>query len=434
MEGFKNNKNRKHKKGLAFFILFFVFALGIHFVLGATADELQQKIDDRAQAIAALEKEIASYQVQLKDIGDQKQSLSQAIKELDVTTKKLLDEIKLSEKKISAKNDEIKDLSGQITDKGKHIDSNREAIAESIRFNNLIDNDSFVVQMLSEQEISESWRDVDKAVQFQKSIREKIIETQTIKAELEDTKTATEKAKADLVALNNKLKDQKKIVDATSAEKNKLLKETKNQEANYQKLLAANLAKKDSFEKELRDYESQLQYVLNPSLLPKAGSGPLSWPLDSVRITQLFGKTSSSGRLYASGTHNGVDFGTSIGTPVKAMANGVVDGTGDTDVQCPGVSFGRFILIKYDNGLASTYGHLSLIRVQKGDSVTRGQVVGYSGNTGYSTGPHLHVSVYARDAVNLKTLPSLSCPGHVLTQPIAAINGYLDPMLYLPTK
>lgn len=146
----------------------------------------------------------------------------------------------------------------------------------------------------------------------------------------------------------------------------------------------------------------------------------------------IFGKTEAGKRLYADGTHNGVDFRAPLGTLVKALADGIVAGIGDTDIQCPGVSFGRFILIKYNNGLASTFGHLSLIKVRTGDKVSRGQVVGYSGNTGYSTGPHLHVSVYAKDAVEIKTLPSKSCPGKVLTQPISPINAYLDPMYYLP--
>jgi murein DD-endopeptidase MepM/ murein hydrolase activator NlpD len=219
-------------------------------------------------------------------------------------------------------------------------------------------------------------------------------------------------------------------VDQNTAEKNKLLMQTKNSESNYQKLLKDRLAKKDAFEKELRDYESQLKFILDPSTLPSGGV--LSWPLDNIYVTQFFGKTEAGKRLYANGTHSGVDFRARTPLPAKAMADGVVAGTGDTDKQCPGVSFGRFVLIKYNNGLASTFGHLSLIKVSIGDKVSRGQVVGYTGNTGYSTAPHLHVSVYARDAVELKTLPSKSCPGHVLTQPISAINAYLDPMYYLP--
>jgi murein DD-endopeptidase MepM/ murein hydrolase activator NlpD len=115
-----------------------------------------------------------------------------------------------------------------------------------------------------------------------------------------------------------------------------------------------------------------------------------------------------------------------------AMSSGTVAGVGDTDQTCSGASFGKFILIKYDNGLASTYGHLSLIKVSKGQKVARGEVVGYSGNTGYSTGPHLHVSVYAKNAVEVKSLPSKSCVGKTLTQPIAPTSAYLDPMYYLP--
>jgi murein DD-endopeptidase MepM/ murein hydrolase activator NlpD len=225
--------------------------------------------------------------------------------------------------------------------------------------------------------------------------------------------------------------DQKQLVDINKTSKNKLLRDTKNKEANYKKLLAEKTALRDALNKELFDYESQLKYVLDPKTIPPAGSGVLSWPFKKIYVTQKFGITPNSANLYVSGMHNGIDFRASVGTEVFSAGNGVVDGMGDTDITCPDASFGKWILIKYDNGLATTYGHLSLINVSKGQRVTVGQLVGYSGNTGYSTGPHLHVSVYPRDAVNVQTRASKVCTGRIYTMPIAPFpSGYLDPLSY----
>src|SRR3989338_3997946 len=254
-------------------------------------------------------------------------------------------------------------------------------------------------------------------------------EIKIIKGELEDTRAETIDAKNELVLLKSKLSDQQKIVIQNTNEKNKLLKETKNNEANYQKLLKEQIAKKLAFEKELRDYEAQLQFILDPSKLPSAGV--LSWPLDKVFVTQEFGAKTGPHRTYTSG-HSGTDFRARTPLPIYSMAEGIVKGDGDTDTSCSGVSFGKWIFIEYNNGLSSTFGHLSLIRVREGQKVSRGEVVGYTGGTGRVTGPHLHVSLYASGAVQISTVPSISCPGKILKQPIAAINAYLDPMYYLP--
>ncbi len=251
----------------------------------------------------------------------------------------------------------------------------------------------------------------------------------TVKDKLFVEKNSREEAKKKLEELQSTLAGQERVVKSTQNDTQSILKETKNSESGYKSLLAANEKRRKDFEDELRAYESELKYILDPSSIPKSGSAPFSWPLKDVFVTQFFGKTSASGRLYASGSHSGVDFRASIGTPVLAMADGVVEGAGDTDLACKRASFGKWIFIRYDNGLASTYGHLSAVSLQAGQRVSRGQVVAYSGNTGYSTGPHLHVTVYAADAVEVATKPSISCRGAILTQPLAAINAYFDPML-----
>ncbi len=425
------SQKKSNKKRLLITFVFLILLLTTYYLLptapvfSQSADELKEKIDTKVQDIADLEKEIAKYQKELQSLGNEKASLSKTLKELDLNTKKILDQIKVSQDKIALKNKEIGNLGTEIGDKSVRIENNKEAIADSIRFETYIDESSFVASMISAENISDSWKAIDQSVQFQRSLKEKIALIRDEKADLENTKVETEKAKSDLLKLQTGLIDQKKIVDGTVAEKNRVLKETKNQEASYAKLLAEKIALRDAFEKEMREYESKLDYVLNPSLIPKAGSSPLSWPLDSILVTSPFGPRWG-------GFHSGTDFRASIGTPVKAMSDGVVDGTGDTDIACKGASFGKFVLVKYDNGLASTFGHLSLIKASKGQTVRRGDIIGYSGNTGSSTGPHLHVSLYARDAVNVLTKPSLSCKGKILTQPIAATSGYLNPMLYLP--
>ena len=425
----------KHRQGLCFYmglacviVLFFIPAIFSY--AQTTALDVQDKISQKNIDIDKLEKEIKVYQTQLDDLAKQKSSLNGSLKELDLTKKKLVADIALTQNKIDKTNLKISSLNSQISVKENAILSDTLAIMLAIKKTNEFELDDLIYTILSQNDFISVWNDIDNMVTVRQSIRKKITELEQIKVQLEDTKKQTLDAKRELVVLKSELADQKKIIEQNTTEKKKLLTQTKNSESNYQRLLTDRLAKKLAFEKELRDYESQLQYILDPSKLPS--SGVLSWPLDNIYVTQPFGKTEAGKRLYLNGTHSGTDFRASVGTPVKAMADGIIAGIGDTDLQCYGVSFGRFVFIKYNNGLASTYGHLSLIKVSAGESVARGDIVGYSGNTGYSTGPHLHVSVYARDAVDLKTIPSKSCPDRVLTQPIAPINAYFDPMYYLP--
>jgi murein DD-endopeptidase MepM/ murein hydrolase activator NlpD len=120
------------------------------------------------------------------------------------------------------------------------------------------------------------------------------------------------------------------------------------------------------------------------------------------------------------------------------VADGTVEGTGDTDKTCSKASFGKWIFIRHNNGLSTAYGHLSMIKVSEGQTVTKGEMIGYSGNTGHSTGPHLHLTVYASNGVNgeegarVTERPSTGCSGKVYRMPLAPVNSYLDPLLYLP--
>ncbi len=425
-------QNLKISKKIHILPIMLILLFSIFYSANAqNASELKSKIEDHNAEIKKLEQEIASYKTQLTALDNQANTLSGSIKKLDLTKQKLLADIKLTENKISATNFTINNLSSDIGNKEAKINQDKSVIAKGVIDIDQYEAKSLIHILLSKDNLSDVWNEVESIKDLQASLKDQISELKSIKSDLEDNKNDAEKAKNHLVSLKDELGDQKKINDQNTAEKNRLLKETKNKESNYKKILQDKIARKEAFEKELRSFESQLKFILDPSSLPKTGTG-LSWPLDDIFITQLFGSTIDSKRLYTSGSHNGVDFKASIGTPIKAMAGGTIMGTGDTDLTCPGASYGRWVLIKHDNGLSSIYAHLSLIKVSQGQTISAGQVIGYSGSTGYSTGPHLHIGVYAASAVKIANLPSKSCGGRTYTMPVAATNAYLDPMLYLP--
>jgi murein DD-endopeptidase MepM/ murein hydrolase activator NlpD len=200
------------------------------------------------------------------------------------------------------------------------------------------------------------------------------------------------------------------------------------------------------------ELESQLRIIIDPSSIPPYGKGILRWPFSNNQmqgctaykkslgnincITQYFGNTpfaTKNPQVYSGGGHNGVDFRSSIGTKIQAALTGTIMGTGNTDSQRGCYSYGKWILVKHNNGLSTLYAHLSYISVRKGQNVSTGDVIGFSGNTGYSTGPHLHFTVYASQGVEIKRLGDVkkitNC-GNV-SIPIAPLDAYLNPLSYL---
>lgn len=397
-------------------------------------EQLQAQIDERARLIADLEKEIKLYADLADKTSQSAQTLSNYIKGLEKQVASINLDIKKSQVSIDKSSLEIKQISTEIRGNEEQLARMKAGIIETLYAQYQADDINVIENLLADRNLLNSIQDIDHLQIIQTEIDKLAQGVKKEKDSLEVNRTEEQKRKLALETEKNKLQVKQKSLDIVKAEQAKELAVTKNQESNYKAILADKKKKKEAFEKELFDYENKLKYVLNPGSIPKANTSALSWPLDSVLITQQFGKTNASGRLYVSGTHNGVDFRAAVGTPVKSSGNGVVAGTGDTDADCKGVSFGRWILIKYDNGLATTYGHLSKISVTPGQQVLAGDVVGYSGNTGYSTGPHLHVSMYPADAVKPVTRPSASCPGVSMTMPVSAVTAYLDPLVYYPKK
>ena len=399
-----------------------------------TTTDLQSQIDDRTQKISQLESDIAALGHQLDQTSAQKQTLQSAVTILDLSNKKLTAQISLTQTQISQTDLQIQKLSGSIATTSSQMTVESRGVAATLRGLLQNDQDSLAVTLLGGGSLADVFDEAASLTATRDALRTQIEALSSLKASLQNTKTVAQQKRAQLSTLKASLGQQQQALAATIADKKQLLAQTKDQESTYQKLIAQKKSEEASFEQDLANFESQLKGVVDVSSLPHTGSGVLTWPLDSIKITQYFGNTpfaTQNPQIYNGHGHSGVDFRASPGTPVKSAGDGIVMGTGNTDLTCPGASYGKWVFIKHNNGLSTIYGHLSVIIAAKGEQVNTGDVIGYSGSTGYATGPHLHFGVFASDVAQVSSFPSQGCPGRTYTMPVAPLSGYLNPLSYL---
>ncbi len=401
------------------------------------ADEietLKEKISSHNKKIKALEAEIAKYQKEAEQAQKDAKGLQSIIGELNATDKKLTTELKVTETRIESTADTLSETESSIGEAESSIKDRLQSLGRSLAILQESDNATLPEIFLSGQPLSAISSRIESHAEYRASITKSLESLKSLQADLKVKRTQYIEQKKKLEGLKADLKYQKIAVADNKTAKSKLLTQTKNKEAEYVKTVAQKKAMRDTFLKELLAFESELSFAVDFSKLPKTGSGVLKWPLDKVTVTQYFGNTSfaqSRPGLYSGIGHNGIDLRALVGTPIKAAASGTIEGTGDTDLTCSGASYGRWILIRHTNGLSTLYGHLSVIRAVKGDIVNTGDIIGYSGNTGYSTGPHLHFTVYATQGVRIMERPSKSCEGGSYIMPVADLKAYLNPSSYV---
>jgi murein DD-endopeptidase MepM/ murein hydrolase activator NlpD len=403
-----------------------------------TVQELQQQIAEHNAQIAELNKEIAQYQKDLDVVSSKKVTLQSTLSQLALSLKKTEASIKVTQNQIGSIQLQIKQLNGDINSTQNSIEDHQDSLVQSIRVLHDMDDEPLAVQMLSSNNISDAWEDIDVNNSVQSAVNDRINTLSVEKKSLSDTKSQQEAKQKELQQKQSTLLAQQGSLNATKKAQSDLLAVTKSQESTYQSIIAKKKAQEASFEAALTDLSAKLQYAVNPSQITPSGAGILRWPLDSVRVTQYFGNTpfAQSG-AYAGKGHNGIDLGASIGTPIKAALTGIVIGTGNTDSVRGCYSFGKWVLIKHGNGLDTLYAHLSQIDVSSGQSVATGQVLGFSGETGYATGPHLHFGVYVSSATQVMRLGDATkstTPCSTATMPVAPLSGYLNPLNYLPAQ
>ena len=415
--------------------------------------EIRSQIDSHNQQIANLEREIAEFQKQLNVVSGEKRTLESTIKGIDINRQKILSQISLTQSRISATNLRLDELSFKILNKSEAIELDKKAIAQSIRKIEREEQTNLIERIFSGPTIADAWTQADQLTELSSALRENAEGLATDRIVLTDQHTEVAATKTELSRLRNQLAAQQGELDANRYEKARLLGQTKATESSYQSIIAQKKAQQRAFESALSALENSLKTPVNTAAIPTVGRGVLAWPYSSTFaascaskagalgnsrcITQYFGTTAFSTanpQVYNGSGHNAIDIGMPTGTAVLAALSGTVTGTGNTDAIPGCYSYGKWVLIKHANGISTLYSHLSSIGVSPGQAVSTGTVIGYSGMTGYATGPHLHFGVYASSATQILTLGQYrgaTTPCANARMPVAPKDAYLNPMSYL---
>lgn len=337
-----------------------------------TIEELDREIAERNKKIKQLEQDNKKQDELRQELQKQVAAIEKQINQCIKDIQELEAKIKQNEQALEQKNEELY--------KNKSMFKYRLRAMYMCGGNNglevLLGSDDFA-DFLAKTELTRSISELDNALiqEVVNSIKEiETIQTsiQTQKQQLENTKKTLSKKRSDI---NSQVTKLNSIITKNNQQKQKLVEDNKAAEQ----------------ERERLKRQAKQKYNVNINF-----NGQFAWPVPGYyNITSGYGMR--WGRL-----HKGIDIASSgiYGKPVVAVADGVV-----LVAQYNTGGYGNYVVISHgkQNGKSydTLYGHLSSYCVRAGQSVKRGQVIGYVGSTGYSTGPHLHYEIHVNDvAVN----------------------------------
>ena len=349
------------------------------------------------------DKKITEKQSNLEDVKEEKSETQQQVNDLSTKISEYQSQIDELDSKIGDLNSKIEEAQNQLQQKQEDYEKNKKLAEERLvvmqeegdtSYLDFILKSSSLTDMISNFYLSSEVANAD--IELINKIDNEKKEVEKAKTELEDSKRDLDTSKAEKQGVSTQLQaakneksaqvaklsdDQKQIeeeLDELQEANKQIQKEINANVAKYQAQIAALNKKNNSSSKNNSSNNSG-----NSGNYNGGGSGVLARPVASGSIT--------AGMYYPSGSYHGaIDYGVSAGTPVYAAADGVVIKTANLTT-----SYGTYVVIQHANGLQTWYAHgtSGSICVSEGQTVSRGQQIMKSGNSGHSTGAHLHFEV-----------------------------------------
>lgn len=347
--------------------------------LKSQRDELSGEKSSIQSTINSLQSQQNS-QIELKNALDEKNAIT--IKQI----LNLTEQIKLHEDLIEQKNEEVQQAQDNADEQLEKYKKRVRAMEESGRYNyfEVLFGASSIAEFLSLiDDIGDIMRS-DK--ELENAYREAAQELEAVKSEYEDAKAEMEDSKAELEEL--KVQQEKDIAEATAVI-NSLVSEIGSNSTLLSQLTAQENALSAEIQQKINELNQQNSNNSSNNNGSTTGTGNLVWPSYCTYITSIQGpRTDPITGEYKN--HGGTDIGASYGSAIYAADSGKVVASADGW----NGGYGNYVMIDHGNGMQTLYAHMSSRAVSVGQTVSRGQTIGYVGSTGMSTGPHLHFEMY----------------------------------------
>lgn len=385
MNGYKNKKNIAGLRTSKIVCIILSILVLFLFAYPANANLL----DDKIKELQELSRQSQEFEQKVDEKKQEINTLSSQIEAMDNQLAQTQAEIEQAKLQIEKNELEIEDVSNKIAEKEKEIEIQKEILLECILIMYEQDKTSTLEIIASSDTFSSFLAQVEYIESIEDQIQDTLSKIEKLKKELEVQKTQLEDKKRELTLLKEEKELKEKSLSIQIAAKDDLLAQTRGDESAYQQKLEEAKAKHAQVFSELIRLEEQSGRGGGRNTAPRDGRyfGYFVWPLDSYVVTQGYGMTEyAKWGAYGGKGHNGIDIASYHGAPVKAAASG-------TAVCGSHNAWGNWVAVYHPNGLTTLYAHLNS-SATGGGYVEQGQVIGYQGNTGASTGSHLHFSVY----------------------------------------
>ncbi len=373
-----------------------------------TREQLEAQIQEKGKRLEELNRQLEANRKVLNETQRQKSGLQKDLKTIESGIQQLNLSIKGDQLMLDKLGYEISALNSDLVDIKSSMDNKRLAVGAALNQLQRKDKaDNLLYVFLRNETLAEGVMESSSLLQLQSRMRLDIANLKNLH-EAYVQKLSEVGNKKEQVSYHFKNATNKKIVvEDQKQERQELLQQTKNKESLYAQQIAKLKQEQEKIAQEIEALDAILRTKIDSKLLPSPRSGVLATPVVGGVTTQDYGATAFAQSGYKGKWHNGLDIGAPTGTPVVAVADGEVAASGNQDNFCNKGAYGKFVVIKHTNNLTSLSAHLSRYIVTPGQSVKRGDIIGYVGKTGYATGPHLHLTIFATQTFYMRE--SRSC-------------------------